>query len=145
MTDRVLVVDDEPGVAEALVMLLESEGYECTSALNGAEGLERVRDWRPDLVVLDTMMPVMDGIAVVRALHADPATTRLPILLMSAVAPMLPRDEQHKIAGFFRKPFDVDRFLEEVRRILDRAREPAAPTVSARTAAASGARRRRRE
>ena len=82
----VLVVDDDPVIQGLLRVNFEMEGYEVVVAGDGVEGLERARSEQPDVVILDVMMPRMDGLEVARTLKADPATATIPILLLSAKA-----------------------------------------------------------
>jgi CheY-like chemotaxis protein len=118
-----LVVDDEVGITEALRELLSEEGFLVLTARNGREGLERVTEKRPDLILLDYMMPVMDGRDMLKALEADATSRDIPVLLMSAMPrASLPAD--CKPAHFLRKPFNLDQLLLHVRRLLG---EPPAP------------------
>ncbi len=77
---RILIVDDEPDLRYLLRRILESAGHEVAEAGHGTEALECVRASRPDLVVTDMMMPVMDGVELIRQLRADPSTAEMPIL-----------------------------------------------------------------
>src|SRR5688500_14318353 len=83
---RILVVDDDPTIVRLLEVNLKLEGYEVTSASNGREALESIASQRPDMVICDVMMPVMDGVEVVRKLKMDDALKDLPIVLLSAKA-----------------------------------------------------------
>ncbi|HYO73199.1 MAG TPA: response regulator [Archangium sp.] len=112
-----LVVDDEAGITEALNDLLSEEGFHVLVAPNGRVALERVAERRPDLILLDYMMPVMDGREVLLALQGDAAARDVPVLMMSAVPrSSLPAD--CKPTAFLRKPFTIDRLLVEVNRLL---------------------------
>src|SRR5690606_17265254 len=81
---RVLVVDDEYAIVETIVDVLEGEGYESSSASNGREAIERARETRPDLIIMDSMMPVMDGSEAYREMSRDPELASIPVVLMSA-------------------------------------------------------------
>src|SRR5690606_9580668 len=81
----VLVVDDELGILEALADLLREEGYRVLTAVHGREALERMAELRPDLVLTDWMMPVLDGPALVERIRTDPALRDIAVLGMSAV------------------------------------------------------------
>ena len=83
MAKRILVVEDEQAVARLLQINLERAGYEVELAGNGRSGLEAVAVQRPDAVVLDVIMPVMDGFEVLRQLKADPDTADIPVLLLT--------------------------------------------------------------
>lgn len=83
---RILVVDDEPDFCSIVQGQLEKEGYEVELAYNGVEGLEKIRSNPPDAIVLDVMMPEMDGYEVCKKLKADEATAGIPVILLTAVA-----------------------------------------------------------
>lgn len=88
MTDKkqILLVDDDPDFVEAVKVIVESGGYDVQVAYDGQEGLEAVAEQKPDLIVLDVMMPVMNGHEACAKLKADDATTEIPIILLTAVA-----------------------------------------------------------
>ena len=108
----VLVVDDDPDILEAVCDILEGEGYRVARARNGREALARVDEERPLLILLDHMMPVMDGLAFAQALHRR-EDHEIPIVVISADG-----DPQKAAAlgarGFLAKPFDIDALLAEV-------------------------------
>ena len=83
---EILIVDDEPDVRFVLRMAFESAGHQIVEAHHGGVALERVESSRPALVVTDVMMPVLDGLELVRRLRADPDTAAIPILLLSSRA-----------------------------------------------------------
>ena len=83
---EILIVDDEPDVRFVLKMAFESAGHQIVEAHHGVAALERVDSSRPDLVVTDVMMPVLDGLELVRRLRANPDTAAIPILLLSSRA-----------------------------------------------------------
>ena len=83
---KILLVDDDPDFVEAVKVIVESGGYEVRVAYDGKEGLEAVEEEKPDLIVLDVMMPVMNGHEACAKLKADEATTKIPIILLTAVA-----------------------------------------------------------
>jgi CheY-like chemotaxis protein len=115
----ILVIDDEFGIVDVLSELLEEEGYRVLTAANGQQGLERVAEVRPNLVILDVMMPVLDGLGMLRKLHSDPAHRDLEVIVMSAAPP--PKGQQEvlsNISGFLRKPFDLQDLLKMVRLLL---------------------------
>ncbi len=112
-----LVVDDEVGITDALTELLSEEGFLVLVARNGKDGLKRIAEKRPDLVLLDYMMPVMDGRELLLALQADPACQNLPTIMMSAMPrSSIPPDS--KPSAFLRKPFELDELLGEIARLL---------------------------
>jgi CheY-like chemotaxis protein len=115
MAPLVLVVDDDPDILEAVCDVLAGEGYRVARARHGREALARVAEERPDLVLLDMMMPVMDGLAFARELQAAGRSPPIPVVVISA-------DGDAERAGgvgareFLPKPFDLDALLDAVRR-----------------------------
>jgi DNA-binding response OmpR family regulator len=81
---KVLVIEDNEDVREEIVAILDFEGYEVRDAENGRRGLELVREWAPDLVICDLMMPELDGYATLEAVRADPASAATPFLCLTA-------------------------------------------------------------
>lgn len=114
---RILVVDDEPSIAETVGWLLRDEGYAVSFARNGREALERVREAPPDLVITDIMMPVMDGWALCRALRDDPVTRAIPIVVTTAV-PHLVERAGAPYNAYLAKPFDLETLAKTVARVL---------------------------
>ncbi|HUG55463.1 MAG TPA: response regulator transcription factor [Candidatus Limnocylindrales bacterium] len=122
MTGRVLVVDDEPTMRDLLETTLSEEGYEVRTAANGREALQVDAAWRPDLVVLDLMMPVMDGWAFLA--ERARSSAQAPVLVVSAVRGQ-GRPLGADVADFFAKPFDIERLLRRVSELVpDRGAEP---------------------
>jgi len=120
----VLVVEDEPDIRGLIVHHLEREGFRCRTATSGGEALARVRATPPDLIVLDLMLPGMDGLEVCRRVRADPATSALPIIMLTAKA-----DEVDRVVGleigaddYLAKPFSTKELVARVRAVLRRAR-----------------------
>jgi CheY-like chemotaxis protein len=114
----ILVVDDELSNAEVLGLILEEEGYRVFTAANGRHGLERIPELRPDLVVLDFMMPVMDGAEMGKRLRADPATRHIRILMNSSLEEDTVREFFSGYDAFLRKPYDVDAALQTIARLV---------------------------
>ncbi|MBW1972593.1 MAG: response regulator [Deltaproteobacteria bacterium] len=83
---KILLVDDDPDLVEAVTIILESKNYDVIAAYGGIEGLEKAKKENPDLIVLDVMMPDKDGYEVCKELKADPEYSKIPILLLTAVA-----------------------------------------------------------
>ena len=117
---RILLVDDEHSVQKLLTYPLRKEGYEVVSALDGREALDRLRDGRFDLVVLDVMLPELDGFEVCRQVRARSA---VPIIMLTAKA-----EEIDKVLGlelgaddYITKPFSVHEFRSRVKAVLRRA------------------------
>jgi len=90
MPKKILIVDDDPDLVEAVTMILESKKYDVAAAYGGLEGLEKAKTEKPDLIVLDVMMPDKDGYAVCKEMKADPKLRKIPILLLTAVVSKIP-------------------------------------------------------
>ena len=105
MSRRILIVDDEFGLAEVVAEMLQERGFETELAINGQIALDVIRERVPDLLLLDGMMPILDGIDVVRALRADRRTADLPIILMTALPHVVPADVQAATCAVLHKPF----------------------------------------
>lgn len=114
----ILIVDDELGNAEALALLLADEGYRTHCAHNGREGLACVAADRPDLVLLDFMMPVMNGDEMAKALRASEATRTIKIVMNSSLNEAGVREYFSDYDAFLRKPFGLDELLRIVARLL---------------------------
>jgi|SRR5215217_2733652 len=116
--ETVLVVDDEQGILEALADLLREEGYRVLTASHGREALERMSELRPDLVLTDWMMPVLDGPALIERIRAEPSWAGVSLLGMSAVD-VGPLRVQYPGIPFLQKPFDIPALMKQVRKALD--------------------------
>jgi len=85
LTRRILVVDDDPRLLHVVAMYLSIEGYEVDTASNGEEGLRQLEQRRPDLVILDVMMPGIDGLEACRRIKSNPDTRAIPVVLFTAL------------------------------------------------------------
>jgi two-component system, OmpR family, response regulator MprA len=112
---RILVVDDDAGIQELLELALVGEGYDVLVARDGIDAFEKLRDIQPDLIVLDLMMPRMDGVTFARELRRR--GYRIPIMVLTAAS----RGEQRALAldadGYVAKPFSLPEFLGQVARL----------------------------
>jgi CheY-like chemotaxis protein len=109
---RLLIVDDELSILEALQDILSLEGYEVLTAHNGAEGLQKLSETPVDLVLLDLMMPVMDGREMLHRVREDPLLKGLPVVIMSAGR--IPDAERSAATATLSKPFDLDHLLQTI-------------------------------
>ena len=122
---KILLVDDDADFTEAVKLLLESRSYEVTAANDGKEGLKKVRTEAPDLIILDVMMPEMDGYQVCAWLKADPAYRQIPILLLTAVGEAITTTSYTKEMGmrieaddYIPKPVEPVEIVERVEKLL---------------------------
>lgn len=115
----ILVVDDEFGFAEALSSILADDGFRVFIAVNGQQALERIPELRPQLIVLDFMMPVMSGPATLEALRSNPETAKLPIIMVSGVEEDTVRKYATAYNAFLRKPFRVHELMRTVHELID--------------------------
>lgn len=122
LNKTILLVDDEFGIVVTLKELLESEGYQVVCASNGKDALSRMATQLPDLAVLDVMMPVMNGIDVLRAMRANVEQKNIPVLLMSAVPRTIVTKDAEALDGsgwsFIRKPFEFLDLLDSIRLLI---------------------------
>jgi DNA-binding response OmpR family regulator len=117
---QVLVADDEPDIVTIVEMILRTEGYEVLKATNGLEALELAERHNPDLILLDILMPDMDGWEVLRLLHVDPSTAEIPVAMISAKTGSRAKiaSMQEGAVDYITKPFDSRELLTKVRAIL---------------------------
>jgi len=123
---RILIIEDESDVADLLEMTLRKAGFKTTAATDGASGLQKARENRPDFIMLDLMLPKMSGLEVCRILKGDPATCHIPILMLTAKA-----EEIDRIVGlefgaddYVTKPFSPREVMLRIRAILRRGEKP---------------------
>lgn len=121
MQKTILIADDEPDIVETLKFLLESEGYRCLTAFDGEEALKLARDNLPSLIILDVMMPKINGYKVSRLLKFDVKYKDIPILMVTART-----QEEDRLIGeetgadeYITKPFDINQMLERVQTRLN--------------------------
>ena len=119
---RILVIEDEYALQEILTYNLQAEGYEVLSARDGQQGLIKAQTWLPELVILDLMLPVVDGLSVCRQLRSSPRTNHIRILMLTAKS-----EELDELVGFnmgaddyVTKPFKVKPLLSRVKALLRR-------------------------
>ena len=118
---KVMVVDDENDVVELIKFMLEKDGYQVVTAANGREALERVEAAKPDLIILDIMMPEIDGYTVNTRLQEKDETRSIPVIILTAKGQM--RDVfalGSNIVAFMEKPFDPKGLRDKIRELLVR-------------------------
>ena len=129
MAREVLVVEDEPDIRRLIVLHLERDGFRCRTAANGPDALREVKAAAPDLVVLDLMLPELDGLEVCRRLRSDASTAGVPIIMLTAKS-----DEVDRVVGlevgaddYVGKPFSPKELVARVRAVLRRSRPDHGP------------------
>jgi adenylate cyclase len=115
----ILIVDDELGTLEVLEFILDDAGFSVKAALNGREALLRLDEGNVDLVILDYMMPVLDGHHVIEAMRINPKYSMIPIILTSALPESTVRSRTEGYQVFLRKPYKTEPLMEAVFRLLD--------------------------
>jgi len=126
MSKKIMVIDDEYEVADIVKKMLESEGFEVTTANSGEEALEKLEKERPDLILLDIMMPGMDGWETLKKIKSNEKFKEIPVSMLTAL-PLTPDDTKDKpinsIENYIVKPFSKRVLLQKVNDILDREKE----------------------
>ncbi|MCK5180741.1 MAG: response regulator [Candidatus Omnitrophica bacterium] len=122
---KILVVDDEKKIRELLEIRLSSAGYEVIQACHGEEGVQQAKAHLPDLILMDVMMPRMDGGEAVKCLEEDSVTKDIPVIFLTAI--ITKEEEEHSAFGiqldtnkyrFMAKPFDSQKLLAEIKEVL---------------------------
>jgi DNA-binding response OmpR family regulator len=124
MAEKILVIEDDQDILDLLVYNLENTGYRVVSATDGLSALNIARDQLPDLIILDLMLPVLDGLEVCRSLKRGEATKAIPVLMLTAKGEEIDRVVGFEIGAedYVIKPFSVRELLLRIKAILRRAR-----------------------
>lgn len=129
MNAKILLIEDNEQNRYLATFLLEEQGFTVIHAADGPTGLDLAGRERPDLILLDIQLPLMDGYAVARALRANPAVADVPIVAVTSYA--MAGDREQAISagcdGYLEKPIDPDTFVPDVTRYLYQPRKPAKP------------------
>ena len=117
---KLLAIDDEPEVVELLKHRLERAGYEVITATDGPDGLQKAITQKPNLILLDIMMPKMDGLAVLRRLKAEESTRKVPVILVTAKGEIssIFEAEKYGATDYIIKPFQWEELLKFIKRYL---------------------------
>jgi DNA-binding response OmpR family regulator len=118
---HIIYVEDDPEIVELVSLILTKNGYKLTGVFSGKEGLEKILSEKPDLVLLDLMMPDFDGWDIFQVLKADPIMAKTPVIIISAKA--LPIDQAigihiNRVDGYITKPFLPQEILDGVKKAL---------------------------
>jgi len=120
---KILVVDDEIYIVHILDFSLGMEGYEVVTALDGEQALEKLKQEKPDLIVLDIMMPKLDGYEVCKAIKSDPETRQIPVILLSAKGRNVDQKMGFDVGAddYITKPFSPRKLVERINQLLGQA------------------------
>jgi DNA-binding response OmpR family regulator len=123
MASKILIVEDEPDIVELLVYNLDQAGFETEALFNGADALDRVKIEPPDLVLLDLLLPEVDGLEICRTLKRDPETASIPIIMLTAKGEAIDRIVGLELGAddYITKPFSPREVMLRVRAVLRRA------------------------
>ncbi|MEN8040292.1 MAG: response regulator [Actinomycetota bacterium] len=125
MTERILVVDDDPDILQFVQMNLELDGFEVDLAGGGREALEKAGAAPPDLMLLDVMMPEIDGLTVLRRMRSDPQTANIPVIVLTARSLAEDRVKGLDLGAddYITKPFDLEELIARIRTVLRRSQQ----------------------
>jgi two-component system alkaline phosphatase synthesis response regulator PhoP len=121
---KILVVDDEENITQILEFSIGAEGYEVIVASNGEEAIEKARQEQPDLIILDIMMPKIDGYEACRILKANPLTKNIPVVLLTAKGRDIDRRLGYEVGAtdYIIKPFSPSRLIDRIHSLLSCAK-----------------------
>ena len=127
MNNKILVIEDDPIALRLVQYTLDHEGYQVLTAPNGLEGLKKAREEEPALVVLDVMLPGIDGFEICHRLRADPQTAHLPVLMLSAKAQEIDRAMGLKVGAndYLSKPASPSEIVRKIKSLLAQTSLPA--------------------
>jgi DNA-binding response OmpR family regulator len=120
-SQTILVVDDDTAILDMISQILQEENYHVITANNGRAAIMRAQQEEPRLILLDLMMPEMNGWQVIDELRASPKTRSIPVLLLSARREMAVTAQELGVTSYLEKPFDLDDLLSRVEQILARS------------------------
>ena len=127
MEKKILVIEDDPATSRLVEYSLRHKGYQVISASNGLDGIRKARDEAPDLIILDVMLPGMDGFEICHRLRSEPDTAAIAILMFSAKAQEIDRDTGLKVGAddYLSKPADPSEITRRVENLLAKKQKPA--------------------
>lgn len=121
---KILVVDDEVNITQILEFSIGAEGYEVIAAQNGEEAIDKARREQPDLIILDIMMPIIDGYEACRILKANPLTKNIPVILLTAKGRDIDKRLGYEVGAtdYIIKPFSPNKLVDKIHKLLSCAR-----------------------
>lgn len=122
MSKRIVVADDDPDMLAFMTLPLTKRGYTITAGANGEEALDLARQERPDLVILDVNMPLLDGLEACQRLKHDDQLKNIPVMLITATASLLPPPDvlyELQVEGYLIKPFSIRVLVEKIEHLLN--------------------------
>jgi DNA-binding response OmpR family regulator len=127
MRKKILVVDDDPDQREVIRLSLKEAGFDISTATNGIEGIRQAQSGSPDLIVLDVMMPQMDGFAVCVTLREDEATASIPILMLTGLCSYISQltGIESGATDYLVKPYEIEQLVSKVEALLGPSLVPA--------------------
>jgi DNA-binding response OmpR family regulator len=123
MNKKILVIEDDPSTLRLIKYCLQQEGYQVLTAPNGLEGIRKAKSEEPDLIVLDVLLPGVDGLEICHRLRAEPQTARLPVLMLSVKAREIDKATGLKVGAddYITKPWHRAELLDKVAAVLQRS------------------------
>jgi DNA-binding response OmpR family regulator len=123
MNKRILVIEDDPSTLRLIKYSLQQEGYQVLTAPNGLEGIRKAKSEEPDLIILDVLLPGVDGFEICHRLRAEPQTARLPVLMLSAKARETDKATGLKVGAndYITKPWHRPELLDKIATVLQQS------------------------
>lgn len=117
---KILIIEDEKGIAEDIAVRLEVEGFQVVNAYDGKTGVDNAREKNPDLILLDVLLPKIDGFEVCKILKSSPKTEKIPILMLTSLSAVgdVEKAFDAGVNDYLTKPFEYDRLLKKIRKLL---------------------------
>ena len=115
---KILIIEDDKNICDLLKINLELEGYEVFVSFNGKDGLKKIYQEKPDLVLLDLLLPGVDGWEICKQLRSDEQTKKIPIIIISVLTEDEGRKPEMGVVGYLVKPFDISILTDEIKKAL---------------------------
>lgn len=117
---KILIIEDEKDIAEDIAVRLEVEGFQVVNAYDGKMGVDNAREKNPDLILLDVLLPKIDGFEVCKILKSSPKTEKIPILMLTSLSAVGDVEKAFNagVNDYLTKPFEYDRLLKKIRKLL---------------------------